>query len=284
MLVENFDDWVGNEVKSYDTIDSHRMSGLRAALDYKDSKLKKGAELPPCWQWIFCTETVAQSNLGSDGHPVKGTFLPHISLPRRMWAGSRLTFHSPLTLCDQVCKRSKVVSITSKVGKSGELVFVLLSHKWFVGERMVIEEEQDIVFREAPSKDGPPTIKTNQSPAIPSKWTREIVPDSVLLFRYSALTFNSHRIHYDQRYCVQEEGYPGLVVHGPLIATLMVDSFQRNNPDSTITKFSFRAISPLFEGQKFYLKGNFRTEKGAADVWAETLDGNYASQGIILFK
>lgn len=283
-MSDNFDDfrnWVGRSIERHDTVDAHRLAGLSATLDRDDPLPMPGTPLPPCWHWMFCTEAAPLSSVGPDGHPVKGGFLPDIPLPRRMWAGSRLTFHAPPVVGDAITRRSTILSVTPKSGKTGQLVFVVVKHETLVGERIAIEEEQDLVYREAPTPGAaPPPAK----PApVEADWRRALSPDPVLLFRYSALTFNSHRIHYDQPYCLAEEGYPGLVVHGPLIATLLVDLARRERPEATISGFSFRAMSPLFDTGPFTVNGMPAPDGGSAEVWAANADGGLASQGAVTF-
>ena len=270
---------VGSEMEQKDIIDNHRLNAMRALLDRDDIPLQKGDALPPCWHWAFCVDMVAQSQLGPDGHPRKGNFLPDLGLPRRMWAGSRIKFHTSLIIGNSITKTSKIVSITPKSGKTGKLVFVVVRHSWYASGTLAIEEEQDIVYREL---SGTVSMKNNGSTISQRPtWTREIFPDSVKLFRYSAITFNSHRIHYDRPYCLNDEGYSGLVVHGPLIATLLIDLFQVNNPNSIIKEFSFRAVAPLFDGKTFKVNGLRENDDGWCDVWAENADGFLATHGRI---
>jgi len=273
--------YVGRQVENHDVVDAHRLRGMIATLDRDDPAPVVGTPLPPCWHWMFCQEAAPQSILGVDGHPDKGEFLPPIALPRRMWAGSRITFFDPPVVGDAVTRRSTILSVTPKSGKSGELVFVVVRHETCVGDRVAVEEEQDLVYREAP-RPGAPAPTPKPAPAA-APWSRSISPDPVLLFRYSALTFNGHRIHYDQPYCVNEEGYPGLVVHGPLIATLMVDLCRRQRPEARISEFSFRAMSPLFDTQAFTVAGEPDAEGPAVTVWAADASGGLASQGTVTF-
>jgi 3-methylfumaryl-CoA hydratase len=211
---------------------------------------------------------------GPDGHAERGGFLPPVPLPRRMWAGSRLSFLMPLCIGETISRVSTVTSITSKEGRSGPLVFVTVRHVMTNGAKTAIEEEHDIVYREAPARD----VAGPQPPAAPvqASWEHRRDPDAVLLFRYSALTFNSHRIHYDRSYVTNVEGYPGLVAHGPLLATLLLDSLAREHPLRLVTHFTFRAVSPVFDTTPFMVCGKLSDDGKNAHLWIRHLDGSLA--------
>ena len=204
--------------------------------------------------------------VGADGHAEKGGFLPPVPLPRRMWAGSRFTFRAPLLIGDVATKVSTIQKVEHKSGRSGELVFVTVRHEVSGSAGLAIEEEHDIVYRPA-AEPGAPAPAPVAAP-VEADWRRPINGDPVLLFRYSALTFNSHRIHYDHPYVTGVEGYPGLIVHGPLIATLLLDGLRRAKPDAQITAFAFRAIAPTFHIDPFAVCGKI-TGAGKASLWAE---------------
>ncbi|PPR22011.1 MAG: Mesaconyl-C(4)-CoA hydratase [Alphaproteobacteria bacterium MarineAlpha10_Bin2] len=276
-----FDDWIGNAREQRERIDTALTAGMSAALDRDDAPTKDGDPLPPCWHWMFFRDATVQSKLGTDGLPARGALMPPVPLPRRMWAASQIRFLAPLRLGEMALKRSEIASITEKSGKSGRLVFVNLRHTVLnAADEVAIEEEQNIVYTEAPKSGAMPPPRPAPEEAA---WRRELRPDPVMLFRYSALTFNPHRIHYDQPYCTQEEGYPGLVVHGPLIATLMVDLCRRSRPDAEIKEFSFRALSPLFVDHAMTLGGAPSDEGSSAAVWAANDQGGLASQGEVKF-
>src|SRR6185437_4594407 len=189
--------------------------------------------------WLFFLPAYRQSDAGPDGHALKGGFLPPIELPRRMWAGSRLEFARPLRVGSEVTRTSTISDVAVKEGRSGRLVFVTVRHEVSDAGGLVLSDEHDIVYRgEAALAAAPVAAPAGEA------WRREIRPDPVLLFRYSAVTFNSHRIHYDHPYATRVEGYPGLVVHGPLIATLLVDLFRRERPRERIARYAFRASRP----------------------------------------
>ena len=269
-------EWVGRTETSDDIVTAAPLAGLAATLDRDDAAPRIGDALPPLWHWLFFVPRPRQSELGPDGHAARGGFLPPVALPRRMWAGGRLEWHAPLRVGDEVRRVSRVASVTQKKGRSGDLVFVLVTHEVSNEAGLALTEEHDIVYRPAPeagsSTAPPPRAPTDEH------WSRRIVPDDVLLFRYSALTFNGHRIHYDRRYVTEVEGYSGLVVHGPLIATLLVDLLRRHRPDATLARFSFRAVGPLFEPSAFELCGRPESDGRSVQLWARDADGGMAMQ------
>jgi 3-methylfumaryl-CoA hydratase len=207
---------------------------------------------------------------------MRGGFLPPVPLPRRMWAGSRIEFHHPLRVGADVSRRSSITKVSAKEGRSGTLVFVTVRHEIATAGNAAITEEQDIVYRNPP-QPGEPAVAPEAASA-DHAWVREIRPDDVLLFRYSALTFNGHRIHYDRRYVTEVEGYPGLVVHGPLIATLLLDLLRRHRPDATVSRFAFRAIKPLFDVAPFFVCGRRNDGGNTIALWAKDGDGRLAME------
>jgi 3-methylfumaryl-CoA hydratase len=201
--------------------------------------------IPPLWHWFYFLPRAPQQRLGVDGHPERGGFLPPITLPRRMFAGSRLSFLAPLHAGVPARRDGEIRSVRVKEGKSGRLAFVTVGYTVWQGDVRCIEEEQDIVYREPGAPIAAPSIAPFPPPA-PSAWVREVAPDARLLFRFSALTFNAHRIHYDREYAMQEEGYPGLVVHGPLNAVLIAN-LVRQQSTRAIASFHFRGLAPVFD-------------------------------------
>lgn len=236
--------WQGKRESFKDLITPAPLRALSATLDREDPEPQIGTPLPPLWHWLYFLPHAQQSELGPDGHAKRGGFLPPVPLPRRMWAGGRLQWHAPLRVGDEVERVSTIESVTHKTGRSGELVFVLVKHEVYNAQGLCLTEAHDIVYRPAALPGDPvpaPVTAQKQAP-----WQREIAPDDVLLFRYSALTFNGHRIHYDRKYVTEVEGYPGLVVHGPLIATLLLDLLRRHT-DRAVVRFEFKALRPTFE-------------------------------------
>jgi len=248
--IEFLQGWVGSTETHCDVISVAPVAGLSASLDYLSPLAQVGEALPPGWHWLYFQDAVAASKLAVDGHVRRGEFMPPVPLSRRMWAGGRLRFFSPVTIGDEVRRVSTIASITHKEGRSGALIFVTLSHQIFQQDKLAIEEEQNLVYRDY----GTGKNVVRPAPA-KAQWSREICPDSVLLFRYSALTFNSHRIHFDRNYATQVEGYTSLVVHAPLTATLLLDLLRGELPDSAVKDFEFRAIKPLLEGAPLFLQG-----------------------------
>ncbi len=256
----NLQDWVGRIQTSHDVLDPARAARMAAVLDRRAPAL--GEVLPPLWHWVYFTEDAPQSRIGTDGHAKLGDFMPPVALPRRMRAGGRFTFHTPLHIGDRVDRVTEIRSVTEKSGRQGALVFVTLRHSLSNEAGLALTEEEDIVYRE-PSTTAMPAPA--QGDPAPSDWREPVIPDPVMLFRYSAVTFNGHRIHYDLPYATGEEGYPGLVVHGPLTATLLLDSAIRQGAKPR--SYAYRGTSPLFVGGQVDLCGT-RTGDGF-DLWAE---------------
>ncbi|MGL4440832.1 MAG: FAS1-like dehydratase domain-containing protein [Bosea sp. (in: a-proteobacteria)] len=273
--MDHLGQWVGRSEARTEQLAPFPATALAATLDRADLPFNNGTPLPPLWHWLHFLPVSPLNETGPDGHPARGGFLPPVPLPRRMWAGSRLEFLKPLRI-GETCRRvSTVKKIEHKAGKSGDLVFVTVHHEVSGEAGPAISEEHDIVYREAAVPGAPPPRPV--APPADAAWSFPIVPDPVLLFRYSALTFNSHRIHYDLDYVTREEGYPGLVVHGPLIATLLLDGLNRAHPTARVTRFAFRALAPTFHIDPFAVKGSM-TAPGHARLWAEkqgmlTMDG-----------
>jgi 3-methylfumaryl-CoA hydratase len=263
---KNLTDWIGRSETLRDQVAAAPVRGLNATLDHPPIPVEPGTPLPPLWHWLYFLPQHRQSEIGPDGHAKRGAFLPPVPLPRRMWAGSQFEFGSPLRIGDAVERTSTIADVTTKEGRTGKLVFVKVRHELRCNGAAdpAIVEFHDIVYRDAKKPgdvDPPPTAAT------PGDWQRTIVPDDVLLFRYSALTFNGHRIHYDRRYVTEVEGYPGLVVHGPLIATLLLDLVRRNAPDAQIAAFRFKAMRPIFDLHPFKVNG--RREGNEIKLWAQ---------------
>jgi 3-methylfumaryl-CoA hydratase len=271
--IDHLRSWIGKQEILLDQVTRFPVAALSATLDRDDPVPQHGDELPPLWHWLFFLPTARQSALGPDGHPARGGFLPPVPLPRRMWAGGRFMFHQPLHVGETITRVSTVQDVTVKHGRNGPLCFVLVRHDISGDGGLALVEEHDIVYRDPP---GPGEAPAAPKPArAGDAWRRDIQPTDPLLFRYSALTFNSHRIHYDRRYVTGIEGYPGLVVHGPLIATLLMDLLRRN-ADRPVTSFRFRAVSPLFDIAPFSVHGAPDGDKVA--LWARGAEGSLAME------
>jgi 3-methylfumaryl-CoA hydratase len=267
--------WVGRTETLTDLIESGRALAMSATLDLPSAPVQ-GDALPPLWHWAYFWSVSPASLIGHDGHPQRGGFLPPVALPRRLWAGSRVSFLAPLPIGASAVRTSLIKAVNVKQGKSGPLVFVTVAHEIAVDGVPVIRDEHDIVYREPP-KPGDALPVPARAPA-DAQWSRQIVPDPVLLFRYSALTFNGHRIHYDRSYATAVEGYPGLIVHGPLVATLLIGLVGRELPDRTIASFSFRAASPLLDIEPFSIHGRLHEDGHRVLLWAANARGELAMQ------
>ena len=270
-----FSEYIGRQERRTDRLDPHRVTNLAALLDTGVDAIAPNGELPPLAHWLYFNSWARQSELGSDGHPKRGGFMPPITLPRRMFAGGRLAFHRALRIDENAERVATIMSIKPKTGSSGELVFVTVKHEISGAHGLAVEEEQDIVYRgdppaaaqqPAPSKADPAPIGTNAV-------IERIEPTSVMLFRFSALTDNGHRIHYDWPYVTKTEHYPGLVVHGPLQAMLLTDLVRRKF-SRAIARFSFQARRPIFDTEPFECVG--WRDGDAVQLLTRDLAGNAA--------
>ncbi len=268
--------WVGRRAERVDRIDPNRLAAWNATLDRDDPFPREGDPAPPGFHWTLFPPVARQSELGRDGHPKRGGFLPPIALPRRMWAGSRLRFHQPLRVGERVEQVSVIERVEEKRGRAGPLVFVTVRHTISGASGAAVEDEQDLVYRGAQAGGG--AAAPAPEPAPVGSFRREIAADDVLLFRYSALTFNGHRIHYDRRYATGEEGYPGLVVHGPLIATLMLDVLRRQLPEAMVERFRFKAQRPTFDTSPFTVEGGPGDDARHFRLWSTDNHGQLAME------
>ena len=271
--VDSLRAWIGKTEVHTDEVTPTPMAALAATLDRDDPFPRLSDPLPPFWHRLYFLPICRASQTGPDGHPKRGGFLPPVPLPRRMFAGARLQFHHPVRVGDKITQESRIVDVSHKSGRTGSLVFVLVRHEISNEIGVAITEEQDIVYRENPAPGSAPPAP--QKAPEHATWTQEIRPDSVMLFRYSALIFVGHKIHYDWKYVTEVEGYPGLVVHGPLIATFLLELLKRNAPGTSIAKFSFRAMSPLFDTAPFHVSGRMEDAK-TAKLWASSSEGALA--------
>ncbi len=273
--IDHMRSWIGRTEEAHDLIAPGPMRGLAATLDYEDGETpQEGDPVPPAGHWMYFLPSAPMRVLGPDGHTRRGGFLPPVELPRRMWAGGRIEFVRPLRVGVRASRLSTIKDVTHKSGASGNLVFILVEHRVSDEDGLCIREEHDIVFRDAAVPGAPPPAEKPAPQG--AKWHRVIEPDPVLLFRYSALTFNGHRIHYDLKYVTEEEGYPGLIVHGPLIATLLMDLCRRQRPDARLAHLDYRAMSPVFDTGPFSLNGLPSDDGSTATLWATTNAGGLA--------
>jgi 3-methylfumaryl-CoA hydratase len=274
-------EWIGKTESASDQVTPAPIAALSATLDIEARPPRAGDALPPLWHWLYFLGLHRQSQLGSDGLASRGGFLPPVPLPRRMWAGGRLEFVRAMRVGETYTRTSRIADVQHKEGRTGPLVFVVARHEIGNADGIAIVEEQDIVYRDQ-AKRGEPAPAARPAPA-GSDWGRAVQPGEVLLFRYSALTFNGHRIHYDRRYATETEGYPGLVVHGPLIATLLLDLLRRQMPQAQVARLEFRAASPLFDIGPFKVNGKPDDGKMVA-LWASSADGNLAMTASVTLR
>lgn len=269
-----FSAWIGRTEEVRDQLSLNLVNRIAATLSEQVPAF--GEALPPLWHWAFFQEPVDEDGLGGDGHPARGGFLPPSDNRNRMWAGGRIDFIAPLKVGLEARKISTITHIEEKCGGTGALLFVTLRHDYLQEGQLAIREEQDIVYREpTPPKMG------GGEPLMAGDWQEVVRPSSTLLFRYSAVTFNAHRIHFDWPYLTEVEGYPGLVVQGPLTATLSLRAFCRANPQARLSRFTFRGLRPLIAPQSFEVGGR-RVGTNIAKLWAGNQDG-LAQSGEVFF-
>ena len=269
--------WIGRSETTRDAATATPYAALSATLDFPgtvaNARPAAGTPLPPLWHWLYFLPLPMQAEIGPDGHPQRGGFMPPVPQPRRMWAGSDFAFHEPLLIGDALERTSTIVSVSEKSGRTGKLVFVKVRHEIRRNGSgdVALTEHHNIVYRDAPSPSdvAPPS----QAASTEFAWERRIVPDDVLLFRYSALTFNGHRIHYDRKYVTEVEGYPGLIVHGPLIATLLMDLLRRNAPEAKVRAFEFKAVRPTFDINPFSVHGQPSADGKSVHLWGRDHEG-----------
>jgi len=270
-------EWLDKQSSAVDTLALTPVNALAASLNRP--ALAPGDRLPPLWHWLFFLPLSQHAQLGVDGHAAQDDFLPPLPLPRRMWAGSRLQFGQLLHIGEPVRRESRILDIVGKKGRSGALVLVSVQHKIYGVNGLAITEELDIVYREAPSTTTEPAAAVNApAQSLKPQWSHQRSADTVLLFRYSALTFNSHRIHYDYPYTTQVEGYPDLIVHGPLLFTLLVDALLQEHPQVQIETLRVRAMRPLFCHRPFHLQGQLSPDKKQAQLWSLDEQGSVTMQ------
>ena len=269
----NLKDWIGRSEEVSDIVTATPYAALSATFDRSPERPSDGTLLPALWHWLYFLPMYRQSELGPDGHAKRGGFLPPVPLPRRMWAGSQFEFHQPLRIGDALTRTSTIHDVSEKSGRTGPLVFVKVRHeiRRYGESEIALTEFHDIVYRQAPTpEDVAPSPKKAPTAAV---WEKKWVPDDVLLFRYSALTFNGHRIHYDRRYVTEVEGYPGLIVHGPMIATLLLDLLRHQRPEAEIARFEFRAVRPTFDINHFFVCGTPQEDGKTIHLWAKDHEG-----------
>ena len=276
----NLQAWVGRKEELQDRIYPTPARAVAMTLDYRDFTTREGDPLPELWHWLYFLPLVARAEIGHDGHPKRGGFLPPVALERRMWASGKLTFHHDLFIGEEIGKTSQILKVLEKEGKAGRMVFVSVRHSIHSARGVAVEEEQDIVYLPMPKAFVP--AAPNPLPEN-LQWKEAYPVDPVRLFRFSALTFNSHRIHYDLKYATDVEKYPGLVIHGPLQALLLLESAKRNNPGRKPATYSFRAMRPLFDFDRVFVCGRL-TPDGSHELYTANGDGNIAMQATVSWR
>ena len=267
--------WVGRRESMSDVATAWPVAALNATFDRREPDAQPGDAIPEGWHWLYFLETKPASELAHDGHARRGGFLPPVPLPRRMWAGGRIDFNRPLRVGEALRRDSEIVSIEAKTGKSGSLVFVTVRHSVYASGELAVVEEHDIVYREAAKPtDLPPHAKPAPQA---TKWRHEVKPDEVMLFRFSALIFNAHRIHYDLDYARREESYPGLIVHGPLQTLLMLDLCRRNGV--RVKRLDYRALHPVFHTERMTVGGDPSADGSKVELCTANGAGNVAMTG-----
>lgn len=277
--LEQLREWIGRSETRTETLAPEPVLALAATLDL-DGEAVASQPLPPLWHWLYFLPRAPQRDLGADGHPALGGFLPPVPLPRRMWAGGELTFSRGLRLGDTVTKTSTITDVQHKSGRTGELWFVTVDHVLTVDGETALNERHDIVYRAMPER-GTPQPPRPRLVTLPhtAPFGRTLQADPVMLFRFSALTFNGHRIHYDLDYVRDVEGYPGLIVHGPLQAMLMLELLRQARPEARVTRFGFRGVAPLFHQDTVSVGGQDDPERdGRVILWTGDDAGGQAMQ------
>jgi 3-methylfumaryl-CoA hydratase len=276
--IEVLQQWIGRTEVMVDQLDAGAAQRMQVTLD-RVADMREGAELPPFWHYLYFNPQVLVSELKEDGHEKLGRFLPPISLPRRMWAGGTVEITKPLRIGETCTKTSTIRDVALKQGRSGPLCFVTVDHDFTVAGEHRLTERQNIVYRDMPAAGAEPP-KGKAAPLDPTDGF-SVTPDQIMLFRYSALIFYSHRIHYDLDYARDVEGYPGLVVHGPLMAALAGELGRNLHADKPLKSMSIRALSPLFAPTPFHVEA--RSEADRAQTWVRGPTGDLAMTVDLIF-
>ncbi len=276
-------DWIGKQQKQSDSMSPEMMQQFNVVMDVDPLEHTAGDPIPPCAHFFYFTPRTLASEMGADGHAKLGGFLPPVDLPRRMWAGGVVRIKSALKTAQPATKTSVIKNIEYKSGRSGQLCFVTVNHQIESAGVVCIDEDQHIVYREAHT-GGPPT--RTQPFSSSTDWTTQWTPDEIELFRFSAITFNGHRIHYDLPYTRDVEGYSGLVVHGPLMLHKMLQAFRNNHPGRCITSLSYRAVGPVICGETVNIVGSTQSDganpySGVSNTFIVGPEGNLAMQAEI---
>lgn len=268
--IDHLRKWIGKTDVAEDVVTAGLVDRFRATMDEDAPPARDGEPAPQAIHWCLAPSSARQSEIAGDGHAAKGGFLPPVPLPRRMWAGSRIEFRSDLRVGDVVTRRSRVEKVDYKQGRTGELVFVRVSHEYETARGLAVREDLDAVYRALEAPAARAAVEEKAAERAAADLRRAIEPTAALLFRYSAITFNAHRIHYDRKYTMETEHYPGLVVHGPLQATFLL-RLAAEMKGAPLSASTIRAISPLFDSGPFAIAG--KRAGGGLETWSENGDG-----------
>ena len=266
---------LGQKIVEHDEATAAPLRGMVVTFDRDERAPEVGEPIAPGWHLAYFPDASRLAELGADGLPLARGVLPAMPLPRRMYAGARLTFHAPILVGDTLTRESEFSDVQLREGSTGVLILATLTRRFFTPRGLALTDEQHTVFREAVPPGAPSGVPRHEAPPSDTQWQRTIVPDPVSLFRYSALTFNGYRIHYDQRFATEVQGHPGLVVHAPLVATLLADLLRRNLPEASVSSFSFRAITALYDTGAFFVSGRPDGD-GSVKLWARDPGGALA--------
>jgi 3-methylfumaryl-CoA hydratase len=273
--------WIGRSTEASDIVTAQLVKGLRATLFQEIGEPKTGDAAPFTTHWCLAQPVFPMSMLGPDGHPTRSGFLPPVPLPRRMWAGGELEFFDALRVGDDTKRMSRISDIAMKTGSTGILCFVSVEHVVTTSRGIAIRERQDIVYRDVSATPSAAPAKAAPPPPPMARHRETYISDPVLLFRYSALTFNGHRIHYDRDYVTKVEGYPGLIFHGPLQAALIVELAAKQHHGQPPKKLSYRGLQPLFEGGEFSVNAN--DTGGGMELWIANAEGQPTMTGTAIW-
>ncbi len=274
---------IGDRVVEEDAATAAPIRTMNAAFGRNAAAPGPGDAIPAGWHGVYFLPEIRSAGLSPDGAPLRSNIIPEMPLPRRMYAGARMRFHKPIRIGDALTRETELTGLTPKQGSTGQMAIVNVT-SWISGpDGLAVEEERVTVFREEtkPGAKNAAPAALAESPA-DLAWRETVVPDEVMLFRYSALTFNSHRIHYDEPYATGVEGYPGLVVHGPLSQTYLVNFVKDKNPGRALVRFDMRARALLFVNQPIELVG--RPGADCCEVWALTPQGGIAMSASAWFE
>jgi len=281
--LEKLRDWIGRKEEVEDYASQMQIHGLAALFDKKEVP-KEGDPIGPMGHWCFFMPRVPQSQIGPDGHPKRGDFMPPVPLPRRMFGGCRTTYHQPLRIGERIRRVAEITDVVIKPGRTGTLVICTVNNKMYGPNGLAITEDHDIIYRDNPPADAP-AGNSGKTPKAPDDhvWIRDVRPDPVMLFRYSAVTFNGHRIHYDRKYVTEVEGYPGLIVHGPLTAQHILELGLDQMPGRELVSYAFQARAPLFDVAPFKVAGKPTGDGKTLALWSITPEGNVGTMSTAVF-